>query len=81
MLTVPSRRIRPVARMRVSGQRIAARMEAMGLSSHEVAALIGSTRQSIEAWIAGTQPRGDNLVMLAAALETTVDELVEIDPE
>lgn len=73
----------PAIDMVATGKNIARLREAAGLTVKDLQAIFGfATPQAIYKWQHGTaMPTIDNLVVLAAVLEVTMDEIVVIDAE
>ncbi|WP_126931532.1 helix-turn-helix transcriptional regulator [Streptomyces sp. NP10] len=83
---MPLRRTAPppwaIDRRRLLGQRIAQHRRKAGLSQEQLADRIGVERRTIQRYEAGSRdPRFTDLLLIAAALEGNVEDLVcEVDP-
>ena len=73
----------PVIDLRATGQNIKRMREAAGISVRELQAILGFTNpQAIYKWQNGNSlPSIDNLIILAAVLGTTIDEIIAIDTD
>ncbi|MBR3123873.1 MAG: helix-turn-helix transcriptional regulator [Mogibacterium sp.] len=71
----------PVIDLRATGQNIKRMREAAGISVRELQAILGFTNpQAIYKWQNGdSMPSIDNLVILAAVLGVTIDEILVTD--
>jgi phage repressor protein C with HTH and peptisase S24 domain len=57
-------------------ERVKARREALRLSQEELARKVGVTRGTIQRYEAGDIPKGDNMILIAEALDCSVDWLL-----
>ncbi len=71
----------PVIDLRATGQNIKALRQAAGLSVRDLQAVLGFTNpQAVYKWQNGDcLPTIDNLVILAAVLGVTIDEILVVD--
>ncbi|MFJ6319723.1 helix-turn-helix transcriptional regulator [Streptomyces californicus] len=82
---MPLRRSAPplwaIDRRRLLGQRIAHHRRAAGLSQEQLADRIGVERRTVQRYEAGSRdPRYTDLLLIAAALEADLAELVREGP-
>lgn len=73
----------PVVDLKKTGENIRKKRNEMGISVRELQVIFGFTNpQSIYSWQNGNSlPSIDNLIILAAVLGTTIDEIIAIDTD
>ena len=71
----------PVVDLKLTGQNIAVLRKQSGISVRELQTMLGfATPQAIYKWIHGAaMPTIDNMVILAAMFDVTIDEIVAVD--
>ena len=83
MGTRQANRKTPVINLRKTGENIRKMRKKAGISVSELQVIFGFTNpQSIYSWQNGNSlPTIDNLIILAAVLGTTIDEIIAVDTD
>ena len=83
MSTVSAGRKKPVINLRKTGENITRMRKDAGISVRELQVMFGFTNpQAIYSWQSGKSlPAVDNLIILAAILGTTIDEIISTEED